>query len=320
MNKYEIVIRKNTFYFFNPKFEEKYEGYITSLKETLLNLKQKIDENGIKRTFFIELIKKENGLEAFLALNAFSLENLKRLITIIRITNNEELAKLTFKEKWNDDKKGDLKEWSTNQILKLLKTNDYFVKGVVNLFFEGASVKFLAETLPLFELKKLSLNKLNFKIDELLDTIIRYKVKGSYAGKKENNPESYIEEILNELNISFKKGDLPILKEKENLSKRTMDFIIPNKENPQIIIECSYLSTTASNQGDKAKTEIEIQKLIKKHYPNAKFLGFVDGIGWYVRKNDLQRMVEAYEDVFTFHKDEIKRFKKELLKVFDGSK
>jgi len=320
MNKYEIVIKKNTFYFFNPKFEEKYEGYITSLKETLLNLKQKIDEQGLKREFFIDLIKKENGIEAFLALTGFSFENLKRLITIIRITNNKELSELTYKEKWDNNTQKDIKELTTKQILKLIKTNEYFAKGIVNLFFEGGSVKFLAETLPLFELKKLSLNKLKFDITELIDTIIRYKVKGSYTGKKENNPESYIEEILNELNISFDKGDLPLLKEKENLSKRTMDFIIPNKQNPQIIIECSYLSTTASNQGDKAKTEIEIQKLIKKHYPKAKFWGFVDGIGWYVRKNDLKRMVEAYEDVFTFHKDEIKRFKEKLLKVFNGDK
>ncbi|BEG57396.1 hypothetical protein NHP21005_10840 [Helicobacter sp. NHP21005] len=31
-----------------------------------------------------------------------------------------------------------------------------------------------------------------------------------------------------------------------------MDFIIPDKINPQIIIECSFLSTTSSAQGDKS--------------------------------------------------------------------
>jgi len=38
----------------------------------------------------------------------------------------------------------------------------------------------------------------------------------------------------------------------------------------------------------------------------------VDGIGWYVRKNDLKRMVVAYEDVFTFHNQELVRFEKQL--------
>ncbi len=40
--KFDIVIQKNTFYFFNKKFEESYEGYINSIKETLLVLKNKI--------------------------------------------------------------------------------------------------------------------------------------------------------------------------------------------------------------------------------------------------------------------------------------
>ncbi|PGH38707.1 MAG: hypothetical protein CRN43_13430 [Candidatus Nephrothrix sp. EaCA] len=56
------------------------------------------------------------------------------------------------------------------------------------------------------------------------------------------------------------------------------------------------------------------KKLISKYYPKAKFIGFVDGIGWYVRKGDLARMVSAYDDVFTFHKDEIERFKQFLKK------
>lgn len=77
-------------------------------------------------------------------------------------------------------------------------------------------------------------------------------------------------------------------------------------------IESSFLKTTSSGQGDKAKTEANIKKLISRYYPKATFVGFVDGIGWYVRKQDLARMVSAFDDVFTFHKDEIERFKQFL--------
>lgn len=35
----------------------------------------------------------------------------------------------------------------------------------------------------------------------------------------------------------------------------------------------------------------------------------------YVRKGDLKRMVTAYEDVFTFHKEELKRFEKLLIET-----
>lgn len=95
-----------------------------------------------------------------------------------------------------------------------------------------------------------------------------------------------------------------------------MGFIVPNKQNPKIMIESSYMLTTSSGQGDKSKTEINIKEKIKEYYPQAQFLGFIDGIGWYVRKKDFLRMVSVYEDVFTFHPDGLKRFEEFLKKVF----
>lgn len=127
-----------------------------------------------------------------------------------------------------------------------------------------------------------------------------------------NSAEILVEKILERLNISFEKGDLGELIANVPDKKRTMDFIIPDKKHPRVIIESSFLVTTSSGQGDKSKTEISIDGLIKKHYPGAHFWGFVDGIGWYVRKNDLKRMVAAYEDVFTFHSQELSRFDKQL--------
>lgn len=315
--KFKTVIEKNTFYFYNRSFEEKYEGYLNSLKETLLILKNKIETNGLKKEYFENLlIEKENGLRSLLALTGLSNETLKRLTTIIRIKDDNELNNLVYKDKWfQNEYIENLKEWTDSKICKLIKSNEYFRKGVVNIFFEGSTIPFLAKTVPLFELKKLSISKLKFEIPEMIDTLIRYKEKGSYSGKKENNPETLIENLLDNLSITFERGDLDKLISNSPESKRTMDFIIPNKQNPLIIIESSFLATTSSGQGDKSKTEISIDTLIKKHYPKSKFIGFVDGVGWYVRKGDLKRMVSAYEDVFTFHSDELKRFEKLLNKA-----
>jgi hypothetical protein len=314
-DKFLTVIQKNTFYFFNSKFEENYEGYINSLKETLLIVKNKVETEGLKKEIFEWLLTdKENGLRALLALTGFSNEYLKRLTTIIRIVDNPELNKLVYKEKWyNESSPDNIQEWSDSTILKHIQKNEYFRKGLVNIFFEGASIPFLANTIPLFELKKLSISKLKFEIPELIDTLIRYKEKGSYSGMKGNNPETVVAEILDRHGITFETGDLSELIANAPDNKRTMDFIIPNKKNPIIIAESSFLATTSSGQGDKSKTEISIDSLIKEHYPKAIFIGFVDGIGWYVRKGDLKRMVTAYEDVFTFHKDELKRFEKLLI-------
>lgn len=337
--KFQTVIDKNTFYFYNPVFQEKYESYINSLAETLLVLKNEVETKGLKKEIFETLLaERKNGLRALLALTGFANESLKRLITVLRVAEDKELSKLLYKDKWVDkketeeiaeayeeeleleetngkevkEKEEQIKEWSDSKITKLITTNEHFRKGIVNLFFEGSTIPFLANTLPLFELKKLSISKLKFEVPAMIDTLVRYKEKGSYSGKAENNPEYFLASILAELNISFQKGDLTELFHNEPIEKRTMDFIVPDKANPKVIIESSFLVTTSSLQGDKSKTEGNIKKLITQYYPNAKFVGFVDGIGWYVRKQDLMRMVTAYDEVFTFHKDEIERFKQYL--------
>lgn len=309
--KYQTVLDKNTFYFYNPVFQEKYESYINSLNETLLVLKNKIETEGLKKEIFENLLaEKENGLRALLALTGFANESLKRLITVVRVAKNKELAKLLLKDKWSEIEKLEaVKEWGDSRLENMIKKNEFFRKGLVNLFFEGSTVPFLAQTLPLFELKKLSISKLNFEIPAMIDTLVRYKEKGSYSGQAENNPEFLIKTILEDLKIPFEKGDLEELFKHKFDEKRTMDFILPSKTNPQIIIESSFLVTTSSGQGDKSKTEGNIKKLIEQYYPQAKFIGFVDGIGWYVRQGDLKRMVTAFDEVFTFHKDEIERFK-----------
>jgi len=308
--KFRTVIDKNTFYFHNPVFQEKYESYINLLTETLLVLKIKVETQGLSKQLFEDLLAdKENGLRALLALTGFANESLKRLITVVRVSEDIELSRLLFKEHWSlSENKMEVKEWGDSKIIKLLKNNAYFRKGIVNLFFEGSTTPYLTQTLPLFELKKLSISKLNFEMPAMIDTLVRYKEKGSQSGKAENNLEKFITKIFKEAGIPFEKGDLTELFNNESVAKRSMDFILPNKKEPQIIIECSFVVTTSSAQGDKAKTEVSNKNLISKYYPNAKFIGFVDGIGWYVRKGDLMRMVSAFDEVFTFHKDELERF------------
>ena len=144
-DKFQTVIKKNTFYFFNPKFEEDYEGYINSLKETLLNVKNKVETEGLKKEIFEDLIsEKENGLRALLALTGFSNEYLKRLTTIIRIVDIPELNKLVDKDKWLDETNPDnIQEWSDSKIINLVRKNEYFKKGLVNIFFKAHQFLFL---------------------------------------------------------------------------------------------------------------------------------------------------------------------------------
>lgn len=59
-----------------------------------------------------------------------------------------EITKSCFKEGSEETK-----EWSDEKIQRLINTNEYFRKGIVNIFFEGATIPFLTNVIPLFELK-----------------------------------------------------------------------------------------------------------------------------------------------------------------------
>ncbi len=283
------------------------------LNTLLANLFEKVRADGVRKSFFDELLQKNNGLRAILALNGFSNEQLNRVITLARVINNNELDSLLNRDSWGIQEKSSsthISEWGTSRIEKLVMTNAAFRGGLVNLFFEGATNSSISQYLPPFEVKKLTVRKLNFKTDAIVDTLVRYKEKGSYSGKRGNNPEKKIRNTLEELNLSFETGvHLSRLLDGATGAERTMDFIIEHQDDPRVIVECSFLSTTSSGQGDKSKAEIGVDSLIHRKYRSAKFVGFVDGIGWYVRKRDLRRMVSAYDDVFTFHPEELERFR-----------
>ena len=175
--KFKTIIEKNTFYFFNRRFEEKYEGYLNSIRESLLVLKNRIETEGLKKEIFEQLLaENENGLTAILALTGFSNESLKRLITLIRVVDDSQLTKLSLKEKWcKPEKRENIKEWSDEKIAQMLRKNKHFRSGIVNIFFEGATVPLITKTIPLFELKKLSISKLRFDVPSMIDTLVRYK-------------------------------------------------------------------------------------------------------------------------------------------------
>ena len=207
--KFTTVIAKNTFYFINPIFQQNYETHINSLKESLLTLKNEIQVNGLRKEIFERLLERANGLRALLALTGLSNEYLKRLITIIRIVDDPELVRIVYKDRWcGMVTPGAITEWGDAKIESLIRTNVHFRKAIVNIFFEGATIPYIANTIPLFELKKLSITKLNFDVDAMIDTVVRYKEKGSYSGKAENNAEALIAELLASINVSFEKGDL----------------------------------------------------------------------------------------------------------------
>ena len=318
---YRRVVEKNTFYHFDDAVEEQYDaGHITAVTTILLNLRESVKNGGIKRAYFENVLTKEHGLTAVLALNGLSLENLKRLTTVARAVNDPSLNELLRRKEWSIKEGGnprDVSELGSDRIQKLAQTDEAFRTGLVNLFFEGASNPYLRRHFPPFHLKKLSIQKLSFSNDGILDTLVRYKVGGSHTGQKDTNADQEIAHILKAYGVDYVSGVvLDRLRDTNDDTDRTMDFIVPDQAEPRIIIESSFVATTSSGMGDKAKTTIRNGERIRVHYPSALFVGFVDGIGWYVRKRDLRRITSAFHEVFTFHEDELQRFRKLLRDTF----
>lgn len=308
---FKRVIEKNTYFFHNDDFEEISEKYIEVIRNLLSQLKDIIDEKKLSvKTISDWILTDKNSLQALLTLTGISRETFLRLISFIRIKNDPDVNLLVNKKFWPEEKEK-FSEWNQNKLTSLLNSNEKFRDGIVNLFLYGATKESISKNLPLFEYYKLSREKFEFSVNALIDTIVRYKYKGSYAADKRNNPENIIIDVLNHLHVPYEKGKIPEV-------DRQMDFLIPSRDNPKIIIESSYVVTTSSGQGDKAKTEQSVKESIKQHYPNSVFIGFLDGLGWLVRQGDLRRMIKAYDDVFTFKQEELERFSKLVKEVIGG--
>lgn len=302
--KLDIVIQRNTFFFKSLDFEEKWEARISAITNLLIFLKQELDTerslDGKKKVVVKFITEKPDGLSALLALTSISEEFLLRLVTFARTVQDTELNKLMKPvafSKFPTDK-----EISKASLNKLAKTDKNATESIVNLLFEGYSIPILQTYLPLFELKKLNFGKLEFSTESLIDSLVRHAKRGSYKALDENDPAGLIERLLAINKIPYQK--------KTTLTgvSRTMDFIIPSKSSPKVLVECSFEVTTSSAMGDKAKTEIQVFSDVKRHFSDTAFVGFVDGIGWYVRKKDLARLVGAFDNVFTFKDTELDRF------------
>ena len=304
------VYEHNTYFNKVSDFENKYQDYIKTQVDNICEFQTKILESGFNKNLLDKVLQTEDGLNTILTITAFSLETLIGFVMMVRVKEDvEEFETLFYKSKWPQDPIE--KDWNSKKIKSLIKNDTYFRKFIVNLFTEGFNCDSIRNHLPKFEWKKLNPDKFSEIVTvprSFIDTMVRYKDKGRYAASKENNSEILVENILKENNLLFAHGDLPLLTKNDTSRKRTMDFIFPNKDNPLGCAECSFVQTTSSSMGDKAKTEIQVGGVIKKHYPDTFFYGFIDGVGWLRRSKDLLRMCEAFDDVFTFHPTQLDRF------------
>lgn len=307
--KLNIVIEKNTFYQKkDPEIEQEYQAIIDNIIECLKKLKQHVKLVDASKPVVQQLRAilarflqvEEYGIASLLTLTGLSDEKFYRIVSFLRIAYQSGLFK--SESKWVKERfeEGSL-EWKMEEIKRRLRRDEEFARDVSQILLgENPLLKAL---LTKFDAKKLHHGKiLHIPDGATIDTLARCSLFGSYNAKKGKSAEQIIEEILNEMSIQYESGEVTGI-------RATIDFVIPSKANPKIFIQSSYQGTTSSTQSRKARDELGIREDIKKNYPNAIFMQFIDGIGWIIRMSDLKTLVQAGDYVFTFHEEQLEKFK-----------
>lgn len=117
---------------------------------------------------------------------------------------------------------------------------------------------------------------------------IKGQIRGRYL-------EDFVEEIIRRAAISYDtrcnfigQGDLYVAK---------ADFAIPNKENPNIVIEVKAYGATGSKQTDSIG---DVEKIIKNKRHDTYFIFVTDGITWMDRLSDLSKIVNYQNKGFIY--------------------
>lgn len=127
------------------------------------------------------------------------------------------------------------------------------------------------------QIKALALNSLQSK----------YAVQIGFAQEKR------IVQVVSKLGLAYSKGRVEMVDNKE------VDVVIPNANEPVVLIMSSYALTTSSSQSSRANEQAKMYENIQTHNrrrdANVKLLNVIDGGGWLARANDLNKILR-YSD------------------------
>lgn len=231
----------------------------------------------------LEYIKEdEESLVNILSLLGFSAEKFRRIISMIRMSEGESFQS----------------EWPLKQIRNKMTSNEEYGRKISRLLLNGATETEFRETIPKFYLDNLVIDETALRqlTDKTrLKRLVKQKRDGKYNNDAGDNVEDLIERKLIEL---YEKYGIPYEREKfVTWIARNMDFCIPNKEDPYVIIEVSYQITTSSAQTTKREVEVKTSEEIRRHNiqngKNIAFVNFIEGGGWLGRQSDMKKLIHC---------------------------
>ena len=259
------------------------------LEEKMSKKQDEIVKNTRKR---MKDIDTKEGLEQFIRSDKESLqqltnilgisqERLKRTVSMIRRGNGEDFNS----------------EWNIQTIRNQMVHNNYYMERICDLLINGSNDPEYKETIPRFILEQMVIDQRRLKLLTSKYALQQY-IKPSFEGIYSNAVGDKIEEIISiKLTEWCQKYGTTFVHEK-NIPwiARNIDFVIPDVDNPKILIEVSYMVTTGSGQTtkqrDEHQTRLRIDDYNRNNRENVIFVNFIDGAGWLGRQNDLRLLYE----------------------------
>jgi hypothetical protein len=229
--------------------------------------------------------------KAFVSLIGLSEERLKRVVSLVRFK--------FFDEDFNT-------EWDVSRINKTIINNIAYRKLLLEFFIKGRNSAIGSE-IPLYYMRNFRLLDPSF-IKDLSDYnyVERILNDNEVQGKYSNSVGSHVESIISKKLDNYKATKNPALtyeRTKEfKLLNKNIDFLIPNVNDPIILIESSYNITTGSGQSKRADQLVDFYSTLMINNANQRskkiiMVNYCDGFGWVGRQNDLRRIYEASDYV-----------------------
>jgi len=296
MEKMPFEVWKNSMSFviddeFDNRFLSTIEpltNFITQQCESFSNPEMLKDFLTIKDGF-TPLLK----LKALISLIGLSEERLKRVVSMVRYKyyNHE------FKT-----------EWSVDRISKTIITDEIFRENLIEFFINGRNSRIGAE-IPLYYMRNFKLLNNDF-IDDLKNTkyVERILNDNGIQGKYSNDVGAHVEKVIQARLDRYRlevNSQLTYQVQKEfPLLHKNIDILIPSVDSPIILIESSYNITTGSGQSKRADQLVDFYSTLMIHNTNRRnnkilMLNYCDGLGWVGRQNDLRKIYDSSDFVFS---------------------
>jgi hypothetical protein len=278
---FQEVWESSTIFYVDDDLEDEIDAEVESLLETASDPRI-LEGVAIEETAIDDfLYHNENALDVILRDIELSEEKFMRIISLLR-----KLGRIPGGFAADDV------EWSIDKIKRKITREMGFAQVIARLLVDGIRDNELVRFIPRYYLD--TLNYRNIMGSSQTARRIRYKrsMIGTYGGRKGYKVEGRIQQKLAEITakhgIAFGKG-------RSRMIETDTDFVVPNVEDPWIIIMSTFQETTSSGQTNKTRDMLSayerVQRTNSRYGGNRAFVNFVDGGGWLARKRDLERLV-----------------------------